>query len=230
MHISFTRLSLAVAFTMISGASIASATTIPISNPSFETPVQSCVGCYTLFTAIPGSPWVTALGLASVWRPTVGAGQEFAALPDGNQITPIGFSGAGSEIYQDLSATLLANTTYTLSFYVGQRTDYAFGGYNVSLEAKNGGGLTVLASDSGGAPAPGLFVQRNIVFKSGSSPQIGQPLRIDISTPAGNNQASFDLFALTTSNSSSTPEPGSLALGASGLLLLAGALRRIRQD
>ena len=166
---------------------------ISINNPSFEMPVLTCQpgpGCFAENTFV---GWTYAAGDTATFRPSVGSGQEFASLPDGAQVAAIGDNSSG-EIYQDLSVRVAANTTYALSFWVGQRTDFVFNtGYTVSLIAN---GVT-LASASGAAPPPGAFVEQTIIYASGSSPaQLGQTIRIDISVPAQAGQADFDLFTM----------------------------------
>ena len=153
--------------------------------------------------------WAQGAGFAATFKPSVGAGQEFNSLPDGSQVAAIsGNTGTGGEIYQPLSATLAANTTYTLTFWVGQRADVPFdNSYRVSLQA---GGID-LASNSGASPAAGDFVQQTIVLVTGSSPaQLGDALTIDVFAPANSlGQADFDLFALNASpnGTAAIPEP-----------------------
>jgi hypothetical protein len=224
---------LPLALMAILGGANASAATITINDPSFETPAVGCSGsgCFSSLGNF-GGFW-TGSGVTATFSPTAGSpGSEFdTPLPDGVQVAVAGASGLGGEFFQDLSATLEANTTYDLTFYIGQRNDALLATYTVSLMADDTSEVT-LASDSNGAPAAGTFIQRTISFDSGPSPaELGKTLRIDVTVPTqtGNNQADFDLFALTANPTvtSGVPEPGSVALGGSGLLLmLAGAVRR----
>jgi hypothetical protein len=189
------------------------ASPITINNPSFETPVQ-CAGCFTYDSS---TGWVS-VGSVSTWRPILGAGQ-YDSIPDGSQVAAIGEPGAG-EIYQDLTATLLANTTYTLTFWVGQRSDTPLSAYDVALLA---GGST-LGSNTDGDPSPGTFIEQTIVYNSGSAPaELGQTLEITVSGN-GDGQADFDLFSLDatpTGTTSSTPEPSNFWLVLGGLGLVA---------
>jgi hypothetical protein len=188
------------------------ASSITINNPSFETPVQ-CAGCFTYDSS---TGWVS-VGSVSTWRPVLGDGQ-YTSLPDGSQVAAIGEPGPG-EISQDLTATVLANTTYTLTFWVGQRSDTPLSAYDVALL---GGGST-LGSNSDGDPSPGTFIEQTIVYNSGPSPaELGQTLEITVSG-TGEGQADFDLFSLDASPTgitSSTPEPSNfwLVLGSLGLV------------
>jgi hypothetical protein len=159
----------------------ATASPVTVNNASFEAPALTCAAgpaCYILnsFTS-----WTVASGQTGTFRPSVGVGQEFTALPGGLQVAAIGNGIAGGEIYHDLAATLAANTTYVLTFWVGRRSDFPFDpGYTVSLMA-NG---SPLASAAGSSPAAGSFVQQTLSFTTGASPaQLGQTLRIDISAP-----------------------------------------------
>ncbi len=197
------------------------ASPVTINNPSFETPVQ-CAGCYTYDSS---TGWVSQASV-STWRPAVGPGGEFSSIPDGLQVAALGEPGSGS-LSQNLTATVLANTTYTLSFWVGQRTDTPLSGYAVALLA---GGAT-LGSNSAGNPSPGTFMEQTIVYNSGPSPaELGQTLEILVNG-SGNGQADFDLFSLdasATGATSSVPEPSNFCLVVAGLGLVAGfAVRRL---
>jgi hypothetical protein len=201
----------------------AAASPITINNPSFETPALTCTpgpACYSLNVF---DSWTVASGQTGTFRPSVGPGQEFTALPNGLQVAAIGNEIAGGAIYQDLSATLAADTTYTLTFWVGRRSDFPFdSGYAVSLMA-NG---STLASATGASPAAGSFVQQTLSFATGASPaQLGQTLRIDVSAPFESAQADFDLFALDASPSTTVPEPSTFALLIIGLGIVACACR-----
>jgi hypothetical protein len=157
-------------------------------------------------------------GFAGVWFPQVGPNNGanfFASVPAGNQVLYEGFNQPG-DVTQALGVSLVANTVYTLTYFVGQRYDVPRSLYTVALDA----GATVLASDSGGAPAAGAFVSRTITFTTGASPIAGI-LTIDIAStglavtgaPA---QAAFDNFALNAV--STVPEPASILLIGGGLL------------
>jgi hypothetical protein len=204
----------------------ASASSITINNPSFEIPALTCSAgpsCFQLsFTNWTGS------GAAATFRPSVGAGQEFISLPDGLQVAAVS-NGSSGDVFQDLTAMLAANTTYTLTFSVGQRSDVSFNaGYLVSVLAN---GVT-LGSDTGATPASGAFTARSIIFTTGAAPaQLGQVLRIDISAPAtplAVTQADFDAFALTATPAG-VPEPGVFGLTAMGLFGLLALARRARK-
>lgn len=128
------------------------ASIITINNPSFETSTLDCAaGPSCFYGVITGWNGIGSLTQAT-FRPSVGPGLEFNALPDGSEVAAVSNgSGSGGEMYQDLSATLAADTTYTLTFWVGQRRDVSFdSSYVVSLLA-NG---VVLASGTELRPRP----------------------------------------------------------------------------
>jgi hypothetical protein len=201
---------------LVAGAS-SWAAPIPITNPSFESPVQA-LGVFTVGTV---TGW-TVTGFAGVWFPQTGANNGsnfFTAVPDGNQVLFEGF-GQSADISQALGVSLAANTLYTLTYFVGRRFDVPMSLYTVAVDA----GATVLASDSAGAPATGTFAQRTITFTTGAVPIAGI-LTIDISSTGVNAagaaaQTAFDSFSLTAVTTAGTPEPASMLLLAGGLLTL----------
>jgi hypothetical protein len=194
------------------------ANTITILNPGFELPVYA-PGGYVNDVA---TNW-NVTGDAGTWNPQPAPGTFFSApVPEGSQVLAVGFQHA-SDVNQNLSVGLTANTTYTLTYFVGRRLDVPMSAYTVSLDA----GATVLASDSGATPAAGTFVSRTITFTTGASPVAGNII-IDISAAGLNQtQTAFDLFSLTTA--SAVPEPATLSFLGIGLAAMAFARRRSRK-
>ncbi len=198
--------------------SIAAASSIPIVNASFETPEVPCVpgpGCYQhIFDG-----WTAAsFGATAEFRPSVGPGQEFLSIPDGSQVAALSDGlGSGGEIDQVLSATLAADTTYTLTWWVGARTDVPFDpAYSVSLKA----GSFFLASSTPIIPGAGAWQQQSITFTTTfASSGLGQQLSINVFVqPNAPGQADFDQFSLTAAGpESETPEPVMFAPAALGL-------------
>jgi hypothetical protein len=134
---------------------------------------------------------------AATFKPSTGPGGIFpSGIPDGLNVAALGSANAAlgdGVLVQTLGATLQPNTTYTLAFFVGSRTDVVFGGYNVELLA----GSTTLAADSSLAPPSGTFVMGRVVYSSsGANPALlGQALGIRL-TGRGSGQAEFDKISL----------------------------------
>ncbi|GBL09572.1 hypothetical protein MSj_01051 [Microcystis aeruginosa Sj] len=206
------------------------AASVFIANHSFETPVITSPNG---FVTVPS-------GTNNNWTFTGGSNQGFAnptlghnfgnswygpspTLPNGNQVA---WSNGGT-ISQTLSATLQANTKYTLGAYVGRRLAPTnnFPGYNIQLLA----GSTVLASSgSSVTPAEGTFAPVTVSYSSGSSsPLFGQALEIRLTSLSGVNvQTNFDLITL---DASPIPEPSAiLGLLGFGLLGIASKLQQKR--
>ncbi len=187
------------ALILICSATGASAGTIVIDNYSFEA-VSLTAGNYSAQN-VPGWDYT---GFASTYYP--GAVEIPGGAPDGVNVVAI--SGASS-LSQTLSAVLQANTTYTLTAGVGERTDLPAGGYLISLLA----GGTVLASDSSQALISGQFITSTLQYTTAANdPNLGQALSIEVVAQSafgitGVGQTEFDNFQLNT-----TPEPASVLL------------------
>jgi hypothetical protein len=186
---------------------------ISVKNASFEmtSSLIACgPGCFYNLGPIPD--WTTAgTGNAGSWHPT-----SAYPAPDGKFIA---YSNGGT-IYQDLSTSLLSNTTYTLSVDVGHRLDGLETNYSLAIYA--GGNLLIKSADtSNGAIPIGTFADETVTFTSGTSVTPGQKLRI-VLTSAG-AQADFDDVSLTAS---AIPEPASLSLLAAGCGLMLFVFRR----
>src|ERR1041385_5399941 len=143
--------------------------------------------------------WTVSNGFAGVWHPGQGATPFFNnGAPEGTQFLFVGFEGGAADVSQTLGATVEANTTYALSFYLGQRLDLALSTDSVSL-LWNG---RVLASDATGTTTPGNFTARTITFNSGANPDtLGQTLGISIHASGLRSgqgaQAEFDSFSFS---------------------------------
>jgi len=182
---------------------------VAIQNASFETtnPLTSTcagAGCAFNFGPIPG--W-TITGVGGSFEPS----STFLnlPLPDGNIVA---FSNGGT-ISQTLTSSLLADTTYTLSVFIGNRLDGLNSTYTIALDA----GSTQLCSFSGSSATvtpKGGFADETCTFNSGSTFPTGL---LSIILSAGGPQVDFDNVSL-----SATPvsEASSAALTGSGLLLI----------
>ena len=176
------KLSLAVPLFALVCALSAPASTIAINNASFEADVQTGTGPTSFtFDDVPG--WSFANNAyVFTWAPSVGPGGEFpGGIPNGANVVWVGGPNVvgpySATLSQTLSAKLEANTTYTMTVYVGQRADIPLSGYTISF----GAGGVVLASDSSLRPDPGTFLADTITFDSGSHPaELGQSLEINL--------------------------------------------------
>lgn len=196
-------------------ASPASADTIAVTNPSFEmvdplSLTQSLPG-FGIWNNGPIFGWATTGGQAGSWQPGPAA---FTSVPDGKTIA---FSN-GATLSQALSATLSPYTTYTLSAFVGNRLDGLVTDYTIELLAGN----MVLKSfsASNGMITPGTFANESVSYTTGAMPLTGS---LGIELISGGIQSDFDNVHLSATPA---PEPGSLALLATGLGLALFLFRR----
>jgi hypothetical protein len=198
------------------------AASIPILNPSFETPtapLQSNPVDFFTFNDI--SNWTLDSPDQGVFNPSASQannGLDFyyaQPVPDGVQVA---YSNGGT-IFQQLSAVVEANTRYQLNVWVGQRRNISFPGYNLELLAGN----TVLASNNSVIPIPGTFALVDVIYNSDAGNSfIGQALGIRL-TSLG-EQTNFDNVTLDAVplSGQSVPEPsailGLLCLGLLGVV------------
>jgi hypothetical protein len=223
------KIAIASSFLVIVPQGQVKAALLTVANNSFETPVVTApsgsIG--SSGTAVLGG-WTFDSGVNSggFANPTIGQ----TNLPGGWYGSPANLpTGAGNQIAwsnggtisQTLSATLQANTVYTLDVYVGRRQNVAFAGYNIELYA--GGNL--LASNNSVTPAEGTFAPVTVSYTSGISVTPGQALEIRLTSLTGlNAQTNFDLITL---DAASIPEPSAiLGLLGFGLLGIASKLRQ----
>jgi len=183
---------------------------IPITNASFETPGgplnYSCgTGCTYNYSTIPG--WSISAG--GSFQP----GSFFSYIPDGNLVA---FTNGGS-ISQTLTSSVSVNTLYTLTVYVGNRTNTQNFGYTLYLDTILNGVTTTLCSVSGNAATitPGGWQAESCSYQSGLSVPAGD-LFLDF--VGGPYQLDVDDVSLTAN----VPEPSSVLLLGVGMLLAAG--------
>jgi len=207
---------LLIAFALISGS--ASADSVTVQNGNFGTlPVGglniSCgSGCAFDVGAVPG--W-TGTGMTGQFEP----GGYLTGIPGGS--TTIAYINGSGSLSQDLAVDLLPDTTYTLSVWIGDRTDDP-GTYSFSLDA----GTNVLCTFSGSSASlnAGGFADETCAYTTGSSPFVGD-LTVWLTGSAG--QSDFADVTVTT-----TPEPSSIAFESLGLLavVLFGVLYKRKQS
>jgi hypothetical protein len=204
---------LVIMFGMLAG--VARADGINVVNASFadtSSMTYSCGGSCTWNSGpIPG--W-TITGSGGSYEP---GGTTYSSLP-GDSVT-VAWSNGGT-ISQTLSGvSLQPDSTYTYSVYVGQRSDNLVADYSISLDA----GTTVLTTLTGsnGSIAPGTFALETLTYTTGNTVALG-----DLGIVLGSDGTQIDFADDSLASSTSAPEPGSLVMFGSGLLGLAGILRR----
>jgi len=216
------KIAIASSFLVIVPQGQVKAASIFIANNSFETPIVTTPSGFNFSTGPVGS-WTftgTQQGIADPVAAQNAGGSWYGlspTLPNGNQVA---WSNGGT-ISQTLSATLQANTVYTLGAFVGNRFGLNFPGYNIELYA--GGNL--LASDNSVTPADGSFAAVTASYTSGISVTPGQQLEIRLNSLSGfQGQTNFDNITL---DAASIPEPSAiLGLLGFGLLGIASKLRQ----
>jgi hypothetical protein len=216
------KIAIASSFLVIVPQGQVKAALLTVANNSFETPVITNPSGFNSSTGSVGG-WTFTGGQQGFANPVAAhnAGGSWygpsPTIPNGNQVA---WSNGGT-ISQTLSATLQANTIYTLGAYVGNRLSLNFPGYNIGLYA--GGNL--LASNSGVTPADGTFAPVTFSYTSGISVTPGQALEIRLTSLSGfQGQTNFDNITL---DAASIPEPSAiLGLLGFGLLGIASKLRQ----
>lgn len=185
---------------------------ITVLNPSFEIDNPGPGGA----SSGPTTNWS---GIGHLDR-TVGAFNiVIEPTPDATDGERLGWSNGGTST-QLLSALLAANTTYTLTVDVGDRTDTPFAGAILNLGTGPGAGNNLLPAvviantTPNNTPLPGDGWQTwQSTFTTGAAPpNLGQPLRIDLVNPTApiGIQTLFDNVRLSDSN---VPEPATGILG-----------------
>jgi hapalindole biogenesis HpiC1 cyclase-like protein/PEP-CTERM motif-containing protein len=212
--------------TVLSGT--ARADNIPIVNSSFE----SITGTLNIACPAGGASCAYNNGPIPGWSVIAGGswqpGTYFSSIPDGNLV---GYVNATRSLTQDLTGqSVQADSVYTFSFYVGDRSDGQSGLYTISLDTIMGGVTTQLCTITGnGRNIPlGTFQQESCSYTSGSSGLPGGDLFLSFTANSG--QLDVDNVGLTVQSVTGVPEPSSvLLLGIGMLFLMAMMVRRKRE-
>jgi hypothetical protein len=132
----------------------------------------------------------------------------------------------GWDIYQVLSATLSANSTYTLNINVGDRNDNPPSVFYAGLRIGTGTtfGANLITPDSSFTPAApdGEWAEWTYTFSTGAaSSGLGQALRIELLGDVIGTQAIYDNVRLDV-----VPEPSGICLAIVGLVFAMHRRRR----
>lgn len=209
---------------------------VTVLNPGFELPelgegaaTNNSVPSWTLIT----SCWPQCFG---VHNPAVGdPGFPSGTVAEGTNSAYIGSIGPNFPLWQTLSATLEADTTYTLTVAAGNpanRPDTATFGFEIGLV----GSTQKLANFTGSL---GLITNGSFMDFSASTTVLagnadtGRTMIVRLYGPQapggrGSPTVYFDNVRLTAEHVSPVPEPTSLLLSVLGLGGLAGWRRRCR--
>ena len=233
----YPRVSATVALTIVLAiVPCAGAALLAIDNPSFETVVPPLgPGQVSNFTGGIPAGW-TFSDVSGVWYPnSFGVNPMFGNvfLPSAQaQINADGghnvaFSDSGV-ISQTLTATLQANTHYTLSLLVGDRLDlvntntvFSYGLYDLTTNTLLAGATNVTEADAfggAGVPLKGTFVTQSADFTSGTT-GVGDALGIKLF--ASGVEYSFDQVTLDATTQGAAVAPLPTGAGAGFLLLTA---------
>ncbi len=193
---------------------LASASSISITNASFEFPGT---GFYT-----PGV--ITGWTLSNpsnqgVFQPGAFPGTYYTGAGSTNGVQTA--YNNGGTISQTLTDVLLSNTLYTLMVDIGDRKDTTLAGYWVALYA----GTNLLAMENSLSPNDGFLTSQLNYLALAGNPFLGQSLRIELGCRGV--QCNFDNVSL---GATPVPEPAGLLLLGTGLLGVATIIRRRRRQ
>ena len=194
-------------------ASASHAQNIPVQNFSFESPAVST------FTTNVITGW-SGGGGAGYGVQNLAAGPSLfpGGIPDGTQYAYVNTG----YIFQDLGLSLTAGNTYTLTAYVGKRTDNAGAAGSINLASFTSGLPVAFLAQSGSVTSPsGTFTKYTTSFTA-TGAQAGQDFGI-VLNDTGTGQVDFDNVSLTQSS----PVPEASTTVSFGLLLALGMGRLV---
>src|SRR4051812_34264625 len=187
---------------LLCSAAASSATSITIPNFGFESVSLANPDDYSADN-IPG--WITNIN-SSTFRPS--SAEYPGGIPQGLNVAAV---TNGDFMFQTLTDTLTADTTYSLSVEVGNRPGF-FHGYTVIFSA----GSDVLATESSLSPAPGSFLTSTIsYYAAAGNPDLGGALTITLSDSGQIGQVNFDKVQLDAVQG---PEPTTFVLFGTALM------------
>ena len=199
---------------------------ITIINPSFEIDNPGPGG-------VSSGPTVGWSGIGHLDRTAGSFNTVIEPTPDSADAERLGWSNGGTPT-QLLSALLAANTTYTLTVDVGDRTDLNFAGTTLNLGTGPGVGNNLLTAvvianttPNNTAAAGDGWQTWQSTFTTGAAPvNLGQPLRIDLANVSG-IQTLFDNVRL---DATTVPEPATSILSAIVFGAVVCKRRRTRRE
>jgi hypothetical protein len=216
---------------------------IAILNPSFEDQILS-PGTGSGYPWGPITDWTESQTANVVYYAyNASVAQYPSGVPDGVNVAGLTENGPSANIFQILTATLLANDTYTFTGYAGLRADTTIwapplGCYGAGAVVEAGGNVLTPVAPGGdincSSLSTGSFREFTFVFSTGPNPAgLGDPLEI-VLTANGSGSTSeaaeidFDDLSLsdTSGSGSSVPEPATFGTMAAALAICVLLFRR----
>lgn len=196
---------------------------VPIINGDFESPEVDpfTQGSIEGWTKVSGDAnnrvGIAELSSSSINPPAID-GDQVAFLREGPYV-----------MGQTLSITITENTVYTLSIYVGMRSDINYSGYTFGLYAN---GVALVSEANPTFPSFGAWMNRTLSYTAmPGDANIGQTLEVRFGNTAaessGVSQTVFDAISL---DASAVPEPSTYAMMGLGAALLLGIQRLRRKN
>lgn len=197
------------------------ATSLTVTNPSFETlpagGLSFACGTGCSFSAGVGAiPGWTNSATGGEFQPGEPTNTTFFNVRASDGTPTIAYTDSGT-ISQVVGATVQTGVVYILLVDIGRRNDVAFDGTADLLI--NG----VRYAAIGTAPSAGNWATFTATY-TGLTADAGKSITIELNTTG--MEGDFDNVRLSDNTGTATPEPGTLMLMGSGLLGLAGFVRR----
>lgn len=214
-------------------AGSASATSLPVTNSSFEDPVLGDAGYDAGPSVDEPAPPVSWRGLSVHENTnTLGIYQGAAGMSNtaGRNYLYVGmdYNYTFTQVWQPVTGATMQPGTYTLSVGVGK--PYSSGTDSATIALVAGSSWMSWNSIEDTSMSQGSFTDLTATYTAtGTDPELNQPLAIVLQTNAHHNGAQITAFDNIRLDFVPAPEPGTLAMLVAGLLgLLAYAWRRRR--